>query len=223
LSDTPPANSLSRNFLDMASKTITILTSPSTSTKALPSFPHTSPTTGKPIQYRIEERKRTVYVTTDVAPSEWDPESLENIFNLAEGANGGDTSCLNVGDRSQRTRSLVETQFIITEDSSAPNASYEPHTIQASPRESPSRSRRLHKSPGLSSSQSSSPALPTTPRRSPIQARPRILFYHKNDPYYGFTNFSPHPVMYKGKRYPTSEHLFQSFKVRFDEFALFSY
>ena len=43
--------------------------------------------------------------------------------------------------------------------------------------------------------------------------RQRILFYHKNDPYYGFTNFSPHPVIYKGKEYPTSEHLYQFFKV----------
>jgi len=43
--------------------------------------------------------------------------------------------------------------------------------------------------------------------------RPRILFYHKHEPYYGFTNFSDHPVEYQGKRYPTSEHLFQSFKV----------
>ncbi|KIK98136.1 hypothetical protein PAXRUDRAFT_824207 [Paxillus rubicundulus Ve08.2h10] len=40
----------------------------------------------------------------------------------------------------------------------------------------------------------------------------RILFYHVNDPYYGFTNFSPDPVEYQGKRYPTSEHLFQSLK-----------
>lgn len=43
--------------------------------------------------------------------------------------------------------------------------------------------------------------------------RPRILFYHKHDPHYGFTNFSYHPVLYEGKEYPTSEHLFQSFKV----------
>ena len=43
--------------------------------------------------------------------------------------------------------------------------------------------------------------------------RPKILFYNKGEPYYGFTNFSPHPVDYRGKRYPTSEHLFQSFKV----------
>jgi len=56
---------------------------------------------------------------------------------------------------------------------------------------------------------------PNTPAHShglhtPI--RDRILFYHRKDPHYGFTNFSPHPVVYQGKRYPTSEHLFQSFK-----------
>ena len=49
--------------------------------------------------------------------------------------------------------------------------------------------------------------------RKNSRGRPKILFYNKNEPYYGFTNFSPHPVMYNGKRYPTSEHLFQSFKV----------
>ncbi|KAJ7045047.1 DUF1768-domain-containing protein [Mycena alexandri] len=42
--------------------------------------------------------------------------------------------------------------------------------------------------------------------------RQRILFYHRTDPYYSFTNFSPHPVQYAGKVYPTSEHLFQAFK-----------
>ena len=41
----------------------------------------------------------------------------------------------------------------------------------------------------------------------------RILFYDRQRPYYGFTNFSNHPVKYDGKTYPTSEHLFQSFKV----------
>ncbi|KAG9310496.1 hypothetical protein JVU11DRAFT_9642 [Chiua virens] len=46
-------------------------------------------------------------------------------------------------------------------------------------------------------------------------ARPKILFYDKHKPYYEFTNFSPHEVVYEGKRYPTSEHLFQAFKVRF--------
>jgi hypothetical protein len=54
---------------------------------------------------------------------------------------------------------------------------------------------------------------PPSPNRSFRDVRPRILFYHKHDPHYGFTNFSPHPVNYNGKVYPTSEHLFQSFKV----------
>lgn len=44
-------------------------------------------------------------------------------------------------------------------------------------------------------------------------ARPKILFYDKHKPYYEFTNFSPHEVVFEGKRYPTSEHLFQAFKV----------
>lgn len=53
-----------------------------------------------------------------------------------------------------------------------------------------------------------SPRTPVSPFR-----RQRILFYHKHNPHYGFTNFSAHPVQYKGKTYPTSEHLFQSMKV----------
>jgi len=44
--------------------------------------------------------------------------------------------------------------------------------------------------------------------------RPRILFYDKHAPHYGFTNFSDHPVVFEGKTYPTSEHLFQSFKFQ---------
>lgn len=51
------------------------------------------------------------------------------------------------------------------------------------------------------------------PKQTLVQPPKRILFYHANDPYYGFTNFSPDPVEYRGKCYPTSEHLFQSLKV----------
>lgn len=44
--------------------------------------------------------------------------------------------------------------------------------------------------------------------------RPRkILFYHRNEDHYGFTNFSPHEVVFNNKAYPTSEHLFQAQKV----------
>jgi hypothetical protein len=42
-----------------------------------------------------------------------------------------------------------------------------------------------------------------------------ILFYDKDQPYFNFTNFSPHSVDYNGKTYPTSEHLFQAFKVKY--------
>lgn len=52
----------------------------------------------------------------------------------------------------------------------------------------------------------------SSPRGSPSSPHP-ILFYDKRKAYYGFTNFSDHPVLYDGKKYPTSEHLFQSFKV----------
>ncbi|EPS93933.1 hypothetical protein FOMPIDRAFT_1135253 [Fomitopsis schrenkii] len=39
-----------------------------------------------------------------------------------------------------------------------------------------------------------------------------ILFYHRHEPYYEFTNFSPHPVLWDGRSYPTAEHLFQAHK-----------
>ncbi|OSX63771.1 hypothetical protein POSPLADRAFT_1039630 [Postia placenta MAD-698-R-SB12] len=40
----------------------------------------------------------------------------------------------------------------------------------------------------------------------------RILFYHRGQPYYEFTNFSPHEVVFEGRTYPTAEHLFQAHK-----------
>lgn len=55
------------------------------------------------------------------------------------------------------------------------------------------------------------PDVNSTSPNSPTQRA--ILFYHQKDPYYCFTNFSPHPVEYLNKVYPTSEHLFQAFKV----------
>lgn len=199
-----------------SSKTITIITSPSTTTKALPGFSGISPTAGRPVQYRIEERKRTVYVTSDVAPNEWDEGSLETIFTLAEGAQSEQLveDNANDWDRSRRARSMIETQITITEDDSF-SPPYDTRATSLSPHLSPKRIRKSSnsRSTGLLMTQSVS-STPDFPRRSPLQARPRILFYHKNDPHYGFTNFSAHPVMYKGKRYPTSEHLFQSFKVR---------
>ena len=40
----------------------------------------------------------------------------------------------------------------------------------------------------------------------------RILFYRVNEPYGGFSNFSPHPVELKGQVWSTSEHYFQGQK-----------
>lgn len=39
-----------------------------------------------------------------------------------------------------------------------------------------------------------------------------IRFYRQDDPYGEFSNFSPHPVVLKGKVWPTSEHYFQAQK-----------
>jgi len=58
---------------------------------------------------------------------------------------------------------------------------------------------------------SNTPHIPSSPS-SISHERPKIKFYNKHEPHYGFTNFSSHPVTYNKKIYPTSEHLFQSFK-----------
>lgn len=45
--------------------------------------------------------------------------------------------------------------------------------------------------------------------------RPKqILFYDERKPYYGFSNSAPYSVLYRGRKYPTAEHLYHSFKVR---------
>ena len=40
----------------------------------------------------------------------------------------------------------------------------------------------------------------------------QILFYRPNEPYGGFSNFSPHPFELNGRPWPTSEHYFQARK-----------
>jgi hypothetical protein len=172
-------------------KTITIVTSPSATTKPLPGC--ASPTTKGPVQYRIEERSRTVYVTSD-APLPHLEHNLDQIFSLAE-----ESEAMSQPD-ARFTRSIN------TEESA--NTGMPEGRTQS--RNTNYRSRRSEFTPGPTSGTHTD-----SPRRSSPRtiARPRILFYHKHDPHYGFTNFSEHPVVYKGKRYPTSEHLFQSFKV----------
>jgi len=73
---------------------------------------------------------------------------------------------------------------------------------------------REHRRPIFSGGPSSTLPTHTGAIRGRLQRTHRILFYHRQDPHYGFTNFSPHPVVFNGKKYPTSEHLFQSFKFQ---------
>lgn len=154
-----------------------------------------SPTGTPPVRYRVEERTRTVYVTSDVPPAQWDLGSL-----FPQCGNGHGTGVEPV----RRTRSRIQTQYIITEEIDSPSRSQ--------PRSAPA----MLPIQGQHSRQSNPPSPLVSSHNNPFKGlRSRILFYHKQDPYYGFTNFSPHNVRYNGKVYPTSEHLFQSFKVRF--------
>ncbi|KJA16183.1 hypothetical protein HYPSUDRAFT_207244 [Hypholoma sublateritium FD-334 SS-4] len=191
-------------------KTITIVTSPTTKNKPLPNIGSlNSPTVMQASLYRVEERSRTIYVSSDIDPSQWDTHSLNTIFSLAE-APDYDRE-ISSEQPVRRTQSYTDTQVIISEDVS--DRSDESRVT--SPRISVYRPRR---SGGKTASSPSTPppALPrrVSPSNSAPAARQRILFYHKDDPHYGFTNFSAHPVIYNGKKYPTSEHLFQSFKFQ---------
>ncbi|KAF8896055.1 hypothetical protein BD779DRAFT_1667921 [Infundibulicybe gibba] len=183
---------------------IKIVTTPP-SANALPPLANcVSPTTKKPaVQYRIEERTRTIYVTSDRTPAQWDPQQLNQMFAPLQVASESEHPD---GQQSvRRSKSLVEQQVFIVEPSSSQGSSqsHPSHT-------SVYRSRR----PGTKSVSTLRDTLPESPGQGSSPTRQCILFYHKHDPYYGFTNFSAHPVTYKGKRYPTSEHLFQSFKFQ---------
>ena len=186
-------------------KTITIVTSPSTSSKSLPALGTSckSPTTKQAPIYRIEERSRTIYVSSDVDPTQWDTHSLNTIFTLAEVPESDQDE-----QPIRRTKSHVDNQGVLSPGS----LNHIERNYESASRRSVYRGRL----PGIKSAPlhlSTNVALQGS-NSKPSSARARILFYHKTDPYYGFTNFSPHPVIYKGKKYPTSEHLFQSFKVR---------
>ena len=184
-------------------KTITIVTSPSSSSKSLPALGTSckSPTTKQAPIYRIEERSRTIYVSSDVDPTQWDTHSLNTMFTLAEVPESDQDE-----QPIRRTKSHVDNQDLLSPlDHIERNRENVSRRSVYRGRLPGIKSAPLHLSTNIAQQGSKS---------KPSSARTRILFYHKSDPYYGFTNFSPHPVIYKGKKYPTSEHLFQSFKVR---------
>ncbi|KAF8646208.1 hypothetical protein AX16_007350 [Volvariella volvacea WC 439] len=185
---------------------ITIVTSPPPSNSALPQ----SPVMGQgPTPFRIHERHRTIYVTVE---GQLGPEDINRVLALADNPEGSQD------ERFRRSRSfqdVVNVRDAVPSKSRSEKASTRPTTYY--PKQSSSGSQRPSVSlPGSPAARRtpSSHSQTNLPPLTPIASRKRILFYHKHDPYYGFTNFSPHPVVYKGKKYPTSEHLFQSFKFQ---------
>lgn len=197
-------------------KTITIVTSPANATPSLsvPGLP--SPTVSKkggPVQYRIEERTRTVYITSDEDPTKWDQHSITNILSVTE-ISDSDQSDLPHSRRSiRRSKSQpLEPQDQLDASSDPKSSASSPDFSLRTPNKSQHRTTKTGTGLQIPSSHMPQPISPIPISAQRSNERQRILFYHKEDPYYGFTNFSSHPVVYKGKRYPTSEHLFQSFK-----------
>jgi diaminohydroxyphosphoribosylaminopyrimidine deaminase/5-amino-6-(5-phosphoribosylamino)uracil reductase len=170
-------------------------TFPTTSTNFLPSvgssvFSTTNQAPG--FRHRIDGQVCTIDVTSNVDLFQ-DTHSFNAIYALANGPNFE----VPAKQAIRRTRS-----------DEYRGASFPGMNVVRSRQRSVKSVSGIPKSPAIVSLQiyqHGPPPFPTT--------RQRVFFYHKNDPYYGFTNFSPHPVMYKNKKYPTSEHLFQSFKV----------
>ncbi|KAK7006220.1 DUF1768 domain-containing protein [Favolaschia claudopus] len=199
-----------------STSTVKIITRTSSSTTIVspwsdspnPSPTSPSSTTSSEMHYRIEQR-RSIYVKTDIPPSQWDTVQLNDILDFGEKAGSPTNQDMHMCFAT--TASGQDRTF----------ASYPENRLEsgAGNVEPPKRSSIFHRPKAdVTAPSRISTAIPTRPQRgsrSPrTPTRPRILFYHKTDPHYGFTNFSPHPVFYDNKRYPTSEHLFQSFKFQ---------
>jgi len=189
---------------NMSSRKITIITSPQAGPSSLPNSLSAASTPTKTTSvYRIEERSRTIYVAGDVDPTQWDTHSLNAIFALAEVPED------NEGQDQPIRRAYSGPQLIVTPESTERSDD----STNGSPRSNLLHSRRPRGARNTNSAPSRMSIMPPYSLQQLPPLPKRILFYHKHNPHYGFTNFSSHPVVYNGKRYPTSEHLFQSFKV----------
>ena len=167
---------------------------PSTSSSSSSPLSPRIPKKSGPVQYRIEERTRTVYVASDEDLTKWDQRSIANLLRITE-----------VSDTDQDSSHPIERSPSQSSASTPDSKGFSPRTTSK---------RYETKSLQIPSPHAAPPSpIRISAQRSRSYERPKVLFYHKHDPYYGFTNFSQHPVVYKGKKYPTSEHLFQSFKV----------
>jgi hypothetical protein len=184
----------------------TTMVSPWDSSDPCPSPTSPTVTATSPMHYRIEQR-RSIYVTTDILPSQWDTAQLNHILDLGEIPPGEDVSRQDI--RIRLTRSMPDRPVIFYPEIEAKPVA----DIVEPPRRSSAYHRRRESK--VDAAMKHPITSPTSRRGSPRSpTRARVLFYNKSDPHYGFTNFSAHPVVYDNKRYPTSEHLFQSFKVR---------
>ncbi|KAF5367741.1 hypothetical protein D9758_009881 [Tetrapyrgos nigripes] len=166
---------------------------------------------GNPIpaaEYRVEleeRRKHTIYVTSDIHPSQWGSQNFDRLLRLVDNQN----------DNRNGTGSLPGNHI---SPSGVPRSksAQEIHTSPIRPLSSRYQANRHTMKPSDTLKVTQFYTAPNSPASNSHQGspiRPKVYFYHKQDPHYGFTNFSSHSVMYKGKRYPTSEHLFQSFKA----------
>jgi len=187
---------------------ITVVASPTvtnTPTKTTLPIPQAA---SSPVQYRIEERRRTIYLTSSLPPGEWDSKALGELLSLPEIPDEQGAQSDGRAQRERRAKSLSENDLVVLRDNSVQKSKDVPGNSPRSLR----HGRHLGIPKGGGSS--STPTTPTGTIRAGLPRTHRILFYHRHDPHYGFTNFSPHPVVFNGKKYPTSEHLFQSFKFQ---------
>ncbi|ESK86720.1 hypothetical protein Moror_15210 [Moniliophthora roreri MCA 2997] len=183
---------------------ITITTTPA---NPIPPDP-LSPTSPKQPRFQLVEERRTYYVTSDIPVSQWEHRDIANVLKLPEIPESDKVT----GSPFHRSKSQNEIQMSTALSPPTSPSPPRPRSVQDMPISPPSTSRyqsRRHSRPLALHAITNTRTPPNSPSVPPRQ---KILFYHKHDPHYGFTNFSAHPVFYKGKRYPTSEHLFQSFK-----------
>lgn len=150
--------------------------------------------------YQIDIVQR-VRVTSD-GPLESD--EIDQIKNKLERSLQRDLGGYSSGDESSSTKiSITETSVNVLRKGGRDRTLSSSASFPSSPSRALKPGSRL-----VTAAARHQPSQEASSKRAPQ----RILFYHAHDPYYGFTNFSPDPVEYHGKTYPTSEHLFQSLK-----------
>lgn len=175
---------------------------------------------GTPMQYKVVECRRTVYATSSASLEQLDPHFIQQLLEVPEMSS---VHPPRVEGRHRSTSLHVQER---RRSDIYGDARREHANVRSSPTQSePSRAHShqqphspavLHKPrPATSNTPPNTPITNVEPSSNWTPSHPPkpILFYHKHEPHYGFTNFSPHPVLYERKLYPTSEHLFQSFKV----------